>query len=495
METITIKDANLHNLKNVSVEIPLYKLVVVVGASGSGKTSLIYDVLYKFSRGEKVDCKISKTPKTHAIGQKIIVPKNLNLSLGEYNLSRLDEMIGNLKKDELLIVDEPCVGLNEKESLAVLEKLKELVEDGKSVIAIEHSKEIIKGADYIIEFGPKSGKYGGEIIFDGSLEKFRKSKSITAKYAFSNKADMVFYEENPSRKAKPIQKIFVSLRNINKNNLKNYSFEFLLGSLNCVYGDVGAGKSTILNIVYSSLFKGKNAWKIRDKNSTHIMSGKQNIRRSYLVEQSPIGNHATSRVATYLNFWDNIRNIYVNLLDSKELGLKKSDFIVTKDILENKKSFSRNVLSVKYNKLNIDDLLKFTIDEAIEMFADSKLIKRKLGFLHEVGLGYITLGQKSSTLSGGEAQRVRLAKILSKKLGDRCVYILDTPTKGLHLSDLPVLIGVLQKIIDKNNTVLIADNKAEMISRSDYCWEIGEKRKKGQIIKIGQKEQSHSFAT
>ena len=118
-------------------------------------------------------------------------------------------------------------------------------------------------------------------------------------------------------------------------------------------------------------------------------------------------------------------------------------------------------------------------DEAIEMFADSKLIKRKLGFLHEVGLGYITLGQKFSTLSGGEAQRVRLAKILSKKLGDRCVYILDTPTKGLHLSDLPVLIGVLQKIIDKNNTVLIADNKVEMISKSDYCWEIGGKRKKG----------------
>lgn len=468
MKTITIKNANLHNLKNISVEIPLNKLVAVVGPSGSGKTSLIYDVLYKFSQGKKIDCEISKTPKIFAIGQKVIVPKNLKLSLGEYNLQRLNVAIQNLKKNELLIVDEPCAGLTEEESLHVLDKLKKIIKENKSVIAIEHSKEIITGADYVIEFGPRSGKYGGEIIFQGSLKQFKKSKSITSDYVFSNKAEIVHYDRNPSLKAKAMQKNFVTLHDINKNNLKNYVFKFPLGSLNCVYGDIGTGKSTILNVVYTTLFKGKNSWKIRDKNATHTILGKQNVRRSYLVEQTPIGNHPTSRIATYLNFWDNIRDIFTNLPDSKKMKLKKSDFIVSKDILENKNSFSEKILSIKYKDYNVADLLKLTIDEAIELFSDSKLVKRKLEFLQEVGLGYITLGQKSDTLSGGEAQRTRLAKVLSKKLGDRCVYILDTPTKGLHLSDLPILVKVLQKIIDKNNTVLIADNKTEMIHNSDY---------------------------
>ena len=149
MDTIKIKNANIHNLKNISVEMPLNKLVAVVGPSGSGKTSLIYDVLYKSSQGEKVDCEISKTPKIYAIGQKVVVPKNLKISLGEYNLQRLDKIIMNLKKDELLIVDEPCAGLSEEESLIVLEKLKKLIKESKSVIAIEHSKEIIKGADLV----------------------------------------------------------------------------------------------------------------------------------------------------------------------------------------------------------------------------------------------------------------------------------------------------------------------------------------------------------
>lgn len=469
MKAITIKNANLHNLKNISVNIPLYKLVVVVGPSGSGKTSLIYDILYKFSQGEKVECNISKIPKIYAIGQKVVIPNGPKLSLGEYNLQRLDEVIASLKKDELLIVDEPCAGLSEEESLVVLKKLKRLIQENKSVIAIGHSKQIIKGADYIIEFGPKSGKYGGEVTFQGNLNQFKKSKSITADYVFSNKAEIVHYKRNPSKKAKAMQEKSVTLKKINKNNLKNYTFKFPLGSLVCVYGNSGTGKSTILNIVYSALFKGRNAWKIREKSGADKdIIGKQNVRRTYLVEQTPIGNHPTSRPATYLNIWDSIKDIFINLPESKKLKLKKSDFIVTKNILENKESFSKKVLSIKYKNVNVADLFKLTIDEAIDIFSDSKLVKRKLKFLQEVGLGYLTLGQKSDSLSGGEAQRTRLAKVLSKKLGDRCVYILDTPTKGLHLSDLPVLVKVLQKIIDKNNTVLVADNKIEIINNSDY---------------------------
>lgn len=468
MKSIIIKNANIHNLKNISLEIPLNKLVVVVGPSGSGKTSLIYDVLYQASQGKQISCKISKLPKVLAIGQKIVVPKNSKMSLGEYNLLRLDEIISDLKKNDLLIVDEPCAGLNIEESKNVLNKLKKLVKQGKSVIAIEHSKEIIKGADYIIEFGPKSGKHGGEVVFEGSLTKFKKSKSITASYVFSNKAEVVHYERTPSKKAKSMQNKKVIFEQINKYNLKNFNLSFPLGSLVCVYGKSGTGKSTILNIVYSTLFKGTNAWKTRGSRDTFkSLIGKQNIRRSYLVDQTPITNHPTSSLATYLNIWNSIRDAFANLPESKKKKLKKSDFIVTKEIIDKTKTFPAKVLSIKFNGVSIDDLLESTIDEVIELFSDSKLIKNKLTFLQEVGLGYLTLGQKSGSLSGGEAQRVRLAKVLSKKLGDRCIYILDTPTKGLHLSDLPTLVKVIQKIIDKNNTVLVADNKIEIINNAD----------------------------
>jgi excinuclease ABC subunit A len=469
MKSIIIKNAKIHNLKDVSVKIPLYKLVAVVGPSGSGKTSLIYDVLYKASQGNKVDCNISKLPKTLAIGQKVFVPKNVKLSLGEYNLKLLDELIKQLKKDDLLIVDEPCAGLDIPESKIVLKKLKRLINQDISVIIIEHSKEIIKGADYIIEFGPKSGKYGGKITFQGSLNKFKTSKSITAKYVFSNKAETITYDRNPSKKALASQKQSVTLQKITKHNLKNYDLKFPLGSLVCISGKSGSGKTTLLNTAYSSLYKGRDAWKIRETFGTaKKIIGKQNIRRSYLVDQTPIGDHPTSRPATYLNIWNNIRDIYTNLTSAKNLKLIKSDFIVTKQILDGSTKFSSKILSVKFKNKNINDILKLTTDEAITIFADSTLIKNKLGFLQDVGLGYLTLGQKSDSLSGGEAQRVRLAKILSKKLSDRCIYILDTPTKGLHLSDLPTLLSVFQKIIDKNNTILVASNKTEIINNSDY---------------------------
>ncbi len=469
MNSITIKNARINNLKNISIEIQLKQLVTIVGPSGSGKSSLIEILLYNSSLKKENKCTISKLPKIYAIEQKVTIPKNSKISLGEYNLQRLDEIIAKIKKGDLLIVDEPCAGLNSKESISILNKLKELIKEGKSVIAIEHSREIIKGADHIIEFGPKSGKYGGRIIFQGNLSQFKKSKSITADYVFSNKAEAIHYKRNPAQETRAMQKRSVILQRINKNNLQDYTFKFPLGSLVCIYGNSGTGKSTILNTVYTSLFKGLNAWKIRETSGVKgKIVGKQNVRRSYIVTQAPISNHATSRPATYLNIWDNIRDIYANIPESKKLKLKKSDFIVTKNILENKEKFSPKVLSVKYKSVNIEKLLALTIDEATEIFTDSKLIKRKLKFLQEVGLGYLTLGQKSDSLSGGETQRIRLAKVLSKKLGDRCIYILDTPTKGLHLSDLPTLIKVLQKIIDKNNTVLIADNKTEIINNSDY---------------------------
>lgn len=461
METIKITNAKENNLKNVSVAIPLGKLVAVAGKSGSGKSSLIYDVLYRASQGEKVAATVGKLPKTYALEQKVKAENGL--SLGETNMRRLKKILKEIRKGELLIVDEPCAGMAQKDREEILKMLKDIVKKGVSVIAVEHNKDIIANADYVIEFGPEAGHKGGKVVFEGSIDKFRKAKTPTAIYAFSNKAEKVDYKRNPSDRARRMQKYSLSIKGITKHNLKNSTVTFPLGSLVCISGRMGTGKSTILSVVYGSLFKGKNAWKFRQ--GFKSVQGKTHVRRSFIVDQSLLSPIPTSTPATYLGVWDVIRDVYASLPDSKKLRLNKSHFSFNtkagKDQIE-------KIGKIKFKGVSIYDLLSMTIDEAVELFSNYPLVVRKLGFLQEVGLGYITLGQKSKTLSGGEAQRVRLAKILSKKLGDRCIYILDVPSRGLHLSNLPTLVKVLQKIIDKNNTVLIAENRDELINNSDY---------------------------
>lgn len=423
MDKIKIKNANVNNLKNVSLEIPLRKLVAVVGKSGSGKSSLVCNVLYEASQGHEVEAVISKLPKTYLIRQKVKPVEGK--SLGETNFYLLNKILREIKRGDLLIVDEPCAGMADVDRNKIVNLLKRAVKDGVSIIMVEHSRDVIVNADYVIEFGPESGAKGGKVIFQGSIEEFRKSKTITSEYVFSNKASLVGYQRNPNDKAKVMQNKKLKIKGITKYNLKNFDLEFPLSGLVCVSGPMGVGKSTLLSVVYGALFKGKDAWKLKE--GFRSIEGKTNIRRSYLVDQSPLNSISTSTPATYLGVWKNIKA-----------------------------------------KKNVDDVSKMTVDQAVNLFSESPLIVRKLGFLQEVGLGYLTLGQKSGTLSGGEAQRVRLAKILSKKLGDRCVYILDVPSRRLHLSNIPVLIKVFRKIIDKNNTVLIAENREELIDNCDY---------------------------
>ncbi|MDD2224601.1 MAG: ATP-binding cassette domain-containing protein [Candidatus Shapirobacteria bacterium] len=453
MGKIEIKNAFANNLKNVNIEIPLEKLVAVVGKSGSGKSSLVYNVLYEASRGHDTKATISKLPKTYVIAQKV-KPMG-NSSLGETNLNNLNKILREIKSGDLLIVDEPCAGMAKIDRINIISILKETVKKGISVIVVEHSKDVIINSDYIIEFGPESGAKGGEIIFKGSIEKFRKSKTTTSEYVFSDKASLVDYRRSPNDKAKIMQNKKLSIKEITKYNLKDFNLEFPLGSLVCISGEMGTGKSALLSVVYGALFKGKGAWKL--KQGFKSIEGKTNVRRSYLVDQSSLSSISTSTPATYLGIWDSIRDLFASLPESKKAGLTKADFSFNKKM--NKE--------VQYNEKSIFDVLEMTIDQAINLFSDSSLVVRKLSFLQEVGLGYLTLGQKSGTLSGGESQRVRLAKILSKKLGDRCIYILDIPSRGLHLSNLPVLVKVFQKIIDKNNTVLIAENKEELIENCD----------------------------
>ncbi|HBK34755.1 MAG: Excinuclease ABC subunit A [Candidatus Uhrbacteria bacterium GW2011_GWE2_40_58] len=458
MKYITVTNISKNNLKGFSVKIPLQKLVVIVGPSGSGKSTLVHEVLYNNSIKNEWD--IKNLPKViEILKQKVIPPRDSKLSLGEFNFDQLKMKLAAIHKGDLLIVDEPCAGFCEKERKVILKMLKDKVKQGYSIIAVEHNKEIIANADYIIELGPGAGRYGGKLIFEGNLTEFKKSGTITANYVFNASKDI--FKQGIIEKGKE-----VTISKISAGNFNNDSFTFPLINLVCLTGCSGSGKSTLLNVVYRALYKGKNAWKIRLK--TVNVNGKSNVRRSFIVPQSPIGDHPSSTLATYVKVWDNIREIFANEKLSKQSGLTKSNFIISKSILEAKSDFPKDVLKVLYQGRNIKEVANLTIDEALEIFKSDTLIVRKLEFLQEVGLGYLVLGQKSGSLSGGESQRVRVAKILSKKLGDRSVYLFDTPTRGLHLKDIPVLVDVFRKIINKNNTILIADNREEIFHYCDY---------------------------
>lgn len=458
MKHIIVKNITKNNLKGFSVKIPLQKLVAIVGPSGSGKSTLVHEVLYNNTIKNKWD--IKNLPKVvNILEQKVILPRDSKLSLGEYNFDKLKKKLAEIQKDDLLIVDEPCAGFCKKERQLILKMLKNKVAQGYSIIAVEHNSEIIANADHVIELGPGAGRYGGKLIFEGNINEFKKSGTITSKHVFDANNDAI--KQRPIGSGKE-----VTISKISAGNFDNYSFTFPLTSIVCLTGCSGSGKSTLLDVAYRALFKGKNAWKIRLK--TVNVNGKTNVRRSFIVPQAPIGDHPSSTLATYTKVWDNIREIFANEKSAKQLKLTKSDFIISKIILESKSDFPKDVLKVHYQRKNIREVANLTIDEALKIFKADILIVRKLKFLQEVGLGYLVLGQKSGSLSGGEAQRVRIAKILSKKLGDRSVYIFDTPTRGLHLKDIPVLINVFKKIINKNNTILISDNREEIFRYCDH---------------------------
>jgi len=458
MKFISIKDVTKNNLKKFSVKIPLQQLVAIVGPSGSGKSTLVHEVLYKGIA--KNEGEIHNLPsKIEILEQKVSLPVNSKLSLGEFNLDKLKNKLKIIGKKDLLIVDEPCAGFCRRERELITKMLRKKVRSGYSIIAVEHNKEIIKDADYVIELGPGAGRYGGRLIFEGTNAQFKKSKTITAKHVFTKSNEV--HAHNSSERNKKI-----TISKINEGCFKNYTFSFPLNDIVCLTGCSGTGKSTLLDVSYRALYKGKDAWKLRLKSVK--VDGKTNVRRSFIVPQAPIGDHPSSTLATYTQVWNNIRGIFADQKSAKKLKLSRADFIISKKVLDGEINFADNVLTVRFQNKTIRDIMDSTIEEALEIFKTDSLITRKLKFLHEVGLGYLTLGQKSNSLSGGEAQRVRVAKILSKKLGDRSVYIFDTPSRGLHLKDIPVLINVFKKIVAKNNTILIADNREELFGYCDY---------------------------
>jgi excinuclease ABC subunit A len=423
-----------------------------------------------------------------------------SLSGGEAQRIRLATQIGSQLVGVLYILDEPSIGLHQRDNAKLIHSLEQLRDIGNSVIVVEHDKDMIEQADYVIDIGPKAGKYGGEIISIGTPAETLKSDTITAQY-LNGKMKL----EIP-KKRREGNGNFLKLTGATGNNLKNVSIELPLGKMICVTGVSGSGKSTLIN---ETLYPILNAYYfngVKKPKPYKKIEGLEFIDKVIDIDQSPIGRTPRSNPATYTEVFTEIRNLFTMTSESMIRGYKAGrfsfnvkggrcetcegsgvrtiemnflpDVYVECETCQGKR-FNRETLEIRYKGKSISDVLNMTIDEAVPFFEMIPKIYRKVKTLQDVGLGYITLGQQSTTLSGGEAQRIKLAGELSKKDTGNTIYILDEPTTGLHFEDIRVLMEVINKLVDKGNTILIIEHNMDVIKLADYIIDIGPEGGKG----------------
>ncbi|MCB6087497.1 excinuclease ABC subunit UvrA [Flavobacterium psychrophilum] len=423
-----------------------------------------------------------------------------SLSGGEAQRIRLATQIGSQLVGVLYILDEPSIGLHQRDNEKLIHSLEQLRDIGNSVIVVEHDKDMIERADYVIDIGPKAGKYGGEIISKGTPKEILKGNTITAQYL---NGTMKF--DIPKKRREGNGK-FLKLTGATGNNLKNVSIDLPLGKLICITGVSGSGKSTLINetlypILNAFYFNGVKKPKPYKK-----IEGLEHIDKVIDIDQSPIGRTPRSNPATYTEVFTEIRNLFTMTSESMIRGYKAGRFsfnvkggrcetcegsgvrTIEMSFLPDVyvecencqgKRFNRETLEIRFKGKSISDVLNMTIDEAVPFFEMIPKIHRKVKTLQDVGLGYITLGQQSTTLSGGEAQRIKLAGELSKKDTGNTFYILDEPTTGLHFEDIRVLMDVINKLVDKGNTILIIEHNMDVIKLADYIIDIGPEGGKG----------------
>jgi excinuclease ABC subunit A len=394
----------------------------------------------------------------------------------------------------LYILDEPSIGLHQRDNHRLIESLKRLRDTGNSVIVVEHDKDMMLASDYLIDMGPFAGKHGGTVVWAGIPKNINQSDSLTADYLLKRKR----IEIPAKRRHGNGQKIV--LKGASGNNLKNIDVEFPLGLFICVTGVSGSGKSTLINEtlqrILSRHFYGSHKAPLLYKS----IEGLDNIDKVIEVDQSPIGKTPRSNPATYTKLFDEIRLLYEKLPESKIRGYKSGRFsfnvkggrcetcsgaglqTIEMNFLPDiyvqceecqGRRYNRETLEVRYKGKSISDVLDMTIDAAIEFFDSFPKIKRTLAALQQVGVGYLTLGHASTTLSGGEAQRIKLATELAKRDTGKTFYILDEPTTGLHFEDIRILLNVLNKITDRGNTVLVIEHNMDVIKTADYIIDIG----------------------
>ena len=417
------------------------------------------------------------------------------LSGGEAQRIRLATQIGSALMGVLYILDEPSIGLHQRDNDKLIQTLKNLREVGNTVIVVEHDEDTMREADYIVDIGPRAGEHGGQIIAAGPVNEIMACKeSITGQYLTGEKSIKV-----PEERRKGTGN-FITVTGAKENNLKNLNVKFPLGVLTMVTGVSGSGKSTLVNEI---LYKGLNKIVNKSKNPTGAykeITGYENIDKIIDIDQSPIGRTPRSNPATYTGTFDIIRELFSQTPEAKMRGYKPgrfsfnvkggrceacsgdgiikiemqflSDVYVPCEVCKGKR-YNRETLEVKYKGKNIDDVLNMTVEEALEFFENIPRIKNKIQTLKDVGLGYIRLGQPSTQLSGGEAQRIKLAFELSKRSTGKTLYILDEPTTGLHVDDVNRLVEILQRLVDAGNTVIVIEHNLDMIKCADYIIDLG----------------------
>lgn len=435
------------------------------------------------------------------------------LSGGESQRIRLATQIGSSLMGVLYILDEPSIGLHQRDNDKLLGTLRELRDIGNTLIVVEHDEDTIRSADYVVDIGPGAGVHGGEVVYSGSVDGLLKcKKSITGQYLSGKKKIEV-----PAERRKGNGKSLV-IKNASENNLKNIDVEIPLGEFVCVTGVSGSGKSSLINeILYKKLANELNNAK-KAVGKVDGIDGIENLDKVINIDQSPIGRTPRSNPATYTGVFNDIRELFASTQDAKIRGYSASrfsfnvkggrceacqgdgiikiemnffpDVYVPCDVCKGAK-YNRETLEVHYKGKTISDVLEMTVEEGMEFFKNQSKIHRKLKTLYDVGLGYIKIGQPATTLSGGEAQRVKLSTELSKIATGRTIYILDEPTTGLHTADVHGLINVLQRLVDKGNTVVVIEHNLDVIKVSDHIIDLGPEGgdKGGNIVVCGTPEE------
>ena len=435
-----------------------------------------------------------------------------SLSGGESQRIRLATQIGSQLVNVLYILDEPSIGLHQRDNKRLIDSLKRLRDEGNTIIVVEHDKDIMLQADYLVDIGPKAGRRGGNVVFAGTPDEMMQQDTITAQY-LNGKMTIPVPEKRREGNGHCL-----TLRGCRGNNLKNVDVSFPLGTFICVTGVSGSGKSSLINATLQPILSQHFYRSNTEPLPYDAIEGLEFVDKVVTVDQSPLGRTPRSNPATYTGVFADIRNLFVNLPEAKIRGYKPGRFsfnisggrcevckgngykVVEMNFLPDVlvpceecggKRYNRETLEVRFKGKSIAEVLDMTINQAVEFFEAIPAILNKIKVMQDVGLGYIKLGQPSSTLSGGESQRVKLAAELSKRDTGRTVYILDEPTTGLHFEDIKVLLGVLNKLVKKGNTVIVIEHNLDVIKCADHIIDMGPEggRGGGQVVATGTPEQ------
>ena len=436
----------------------------------------------------------------------------MTLSGGESQRIRLATQIGSQLVNVLYILDEPSIGLHQRDNVRLIDSLKQLRDSGNTVVVVEHDRDMMLAADYVVDIGPRAGRKGGEVVFQGTPQEMLQCDTLTSAYLNGKRSI-----EIPAKR-RPGNGECISLCGYRGNNLRHVTVKFPLGTLICVTGVSGSGKSTLVNDTLLPILSQHFYRSLREPLPYDSIEGLEHIDKVVSVDQSPIGRIPRSNPATYTGVFNDIRNLFAALPEAKVRAYKPGrfsfnvkggrcecckgngyrtiemnflpDVYVPCEVCHGRR-YNRETLEVRYKGKSISDVLDMTINQAVEFFEHIPSILQKIKTLQDVGLGYIRLGQSSTTLSGGESQRVKLAAELSKRDTGRTVFILDEPTTGLHFEDIRILLGVLQRLVEKGNTVIVIEHNLDVVKVADHIIDIGPEggRGGGQVVAEGTPEE------